>query len=76
MQVKVASEYRPSLAAAKLCTVYRKFFPPSPVERPLDVVDRTELALKTALPGFRVRVVIERIGTNGNGNGNGNGGLH
>lgn len=67
MQVKIAKDWKPSRASAALCTCYRKYFPPSPTERPLDVIDCTELAIKKAMPGFRVRVEVTRIAT-GNGN--------
>ena len=73
MQIKIASEYKRDTAVFRLRTVLRKYFPPAPAERPLDVVDCVETAAKQAMPGFRIRVEVTRIAT---GNGNGSGGQH
>lgn len=72
MQIKIAPEYKRDTAVFRLRTVLRKYFPPAPADRPLDVIDCVETAIKQAMPGYRVRVSIEQIAT-GNGAG-GNGG--
>lgn len=68
MQITVVKEYKRALAIAKVRTAIRKYFPPVPSDRPLDVSDATEMAIKDAMPGFHVHVSITRISA-GNGNG-------
>ena len=71
--IKIASVYTRRFGVMKLRTCLRRWFPPTPADRPLDVVDCVESALKDVLPGYHVRVEVTRIAT---GNGNGSGGQH
>ena len=58
---KVAKSYDRRKALFKVRQIVNRWFPPTPAERIYDVIDVVETALRTILPGFRVRVDIERI---------------
>jgi len=65
--MKIAETYRRDKVLPRMVNMLRKYFPPKPDQRVADVIDVTEAALKQVLPGYHVRVNIERIGANGNG---------
>lgn len=51
----------------KLRLTYRHWFVPAPDRIVPEVIDCTEQALRDVLPGYRVRVEIERIAVQGEG---------
>jgi len=67
--IRVSAEFERHTCIREMRAALYRNIPPTPGDRPQDVVDVTEAVLKNALPGFHVRVEVTRIAT-GNGTGN------
>lgn len=61
MSKKRPTTYIRKVALSRVTEIVNRYFVPTATAMPAEVADVVEFALKTNLPGFHVRVSIERI---------------
>ena len=55
------TEYDRAVAISRVTEILKRWFHPGPAARIADLVDVLELVLKQLLPGYHVRLSIEKI---------------